>query len=334
MKIEKHGNKYRVRKMYEGVVYIVDFDHEPDDKEIFIAIGREMERSGVTTKNSFSYYAKKYIENRKNVASPNTIRTYNTKLKQLSTNFKNKNIGEIESEDVQAEVNKLSKKLEPKTVKTTYGFITAVLGANRSIHDIRVKLPQTIKKEQYEPTNKDIKRILNEVKGTEYSVAFQLGVWGCRQGEIAALTIDDLDEDDNLHIHRTMVLNENNKWEIKETPKTDESNRILPLPKELANEIREQGFIYNKVPNRLNKKIHDVQRKLDIPPFKFHALRSYFASFAHSLGIPDSDILSLGGWATDSVMKRVYRKSIEESKAKSVERLAKRLYSSQKTARG
>ena len=334
MKIEKHGSKYRVRKMYKGKVYIVDFDYEPDDMDVFIAIGREMEKNGVSAKGSFSYFAKKYIENRKNVVSPNTVRTYNTKLKQLSRNFKDKNINDIQSEDVQAEINRLSTKLEPKTVKTTYGFITAVLGANRSLGGIKVKLPQTIKKDVYEPTNEDIKRILKEVEGTEYSVAFQLGVWGCRQGEIAALTIEDLDENNNLHIHRTMVMDENNKWLIKETPKTDESNRIIPLPKELADEIREQGFIYNKVPNRLNKKIHDVQKKLGIPPFKFHTLRSYFASFAHSLGIPDSDILSLGGWATDSVMKRVYRKSIEESKAKSVERFAKRLYSSQKSAKG
>lgn len=333
MKIEKHGSKYRVRKMYKGEVYTVEFDHEPDDMEVFVAIGREMEKSGVNVKGSFSYFAKKYIENRKNVVSPNTIRTYNTKLKQLSRVFKDKNIRDIQSEDVQAEINRLSTKLEPKTVKTTYGFITAVLRANRSLGGIKVKLPQTIKKDVYEPTNRDIKRILDEVKGTEYSVAFQLGVWGCRQGEIAALTIDDLNGN-NLHIHRTMVLNENNKWVVKETPKTDESNRILPIPKELANEIREQGFIYNKVPNRLNKKIHDVQKKLGIPPFKFHTLRSYFASFAHSLGIPDSDILSLGGWATDSVMKRVYRKSIEESKAKSVERIAKHLYLSQKKTKG
>lgn len=333
MKVEKHGSKYRVRKMYNGVVYIVDFDHEPDDKEVFIAVARKLEDESGDTKGSFENYAKKYIENRKNVVSPNTIRTYNTKLNQLSDKFKAMNLFEIESEDIQAEVNKLSKKLEPKTVKTAYGFITAVLGSNRSLRRIKVKLPQAIKKDMYEPTNKDIRRILDEVAGTEYSVAFQLGVWGCRQGEICALTMDDLDGN-NLRIHRTMVLNENNKWEVKETPKTDESNRIIPLPKKLADEIREQGFIYNKVPNRLNKKIHDVQKKLGITPFKFHTLRSYFASFAHSLGIPDSDILSLGGWATDSVMKRVYRKSIEESKAKSVERFAKSLYSSQKSAKG
>jgi len=326
MKIENLGNgKYRVRKMYKGVVYVISFDYKPTQKEIALAIAERLETGTTEKRGSFEKFAKKYIQNRKNVVSPNTIRTYNTKLNQLSDDFKKKDLFSISSEDVQAEINRLSEKLEPKTVKTTYGFITAVLGANRSIGKLRVKLPQNIKKDVYEPTNKDIRRILKEVKGTEYSVAFQLGVWGCRQGEIAALTIDDLDGN-NLHIHRTMVMDEKGKWLVKETPKTDESNRILPLPQELADEIREQGFICNKVPNRLNKKIHDVQKKLGIPPFKFHALRSYFASFAHSIGVPDSDILSLGGWKTDSVMKRVYRKSLEESKAKSVKKISDKLY--------
>ena len=38
MKIEKHGNKYRVRKMYKGAVYILYFDKEPDEKDIAIVM--------------------------------------------------------------------------------------------------------------------------------------------------------------------------------------------------------------------------------------------------------------------------------------------------------
>ena len=118
-----------------------------------------------------------------------------------------------------------------------------------------------------------------------------------------------------------MVEDENNKWVIKETPKTDTSDRILPLPETLADEIREQGFIFDGHPNALNKAIHRVQKRLGIPAFKFHALRSYFASYAHSLGIPDADILAIGGWKTENVMKSVYRKSIEESKNQAIQKL-------------
>ena len=325
MKIEKHGSKYRVRKMYKGAVYVLYFDHEPDEKDIAIALAEQLQNKSGVLKGSFEVFALKYIENRRNVVSPNTIRTNSTKLNQLSMDFRSMNILDITSEDVQSEINLLAGNYEPKTIKTTYGFITAVLRANRSVSSIRVKLPQMIKKDKYEPTNEDIRRILKEVKGTEYSVAFQLGTWGCREGEIAALTMDDLDGN-ILKINKTIAVNDDNKRVIKETPKTDESTRTIPLPPQLVEEIKQQGFIYNKAPNRLNKQIHDVQKKLGIPPFTFHTLRSYFASYAHSLGIPDSDILAIGGWKTDSVMKRVYRKSIEESKAESIKKISENLY--------
>lgn len=325
MKIEEHHGSYRVRKTLKGVTYTATFEKKPTEKEALIAISRIIEEADTCAKGSFEEFALKYIEGRKNVVSPSTVRTYNTKLKQLSDEFKNINLTKMTNADVQEEVSRLAEKLEPKTVKTTYGFITSVLTEFKPNMKLRVKLPQAIKKVLYEPTNEDIRRILEDVKGTEYSVAFQLGVWGCREGEIAALEIEDLN-DNNLHIHRTMVLDENNKWIIKETPKTDDSNRILPLPQELADEIREQGFIFDKVPNRLNKKIHDVQKKLGIPEFKFHTLRSYFASYAHSLGIPDADIMAIGGWKTDTVMKRVYRKSIEESKKESLVKLSQALF--------
>lgn len=145
-----------------------------------------------------------------------------------------------------------------------------------------------------------------------------LGVFGCRRGEICSLTIDDLNGNE-LRIHRCMVLNKDNKWEVKENPKTDASNRTIILPDNLVDEINRKGYIYKYHPNALNKAIHRYQKSLGIPQFKFHALRSYFASYAHSIGIPESDILSLGGWASPSVMKSVYRKSMIESQKKSME---------------
>lgn len=322
MKVEEiNGGKYRVRKTVNGKVYRVVFDHKPTQKEIAIAVGESLDDEYIVESGAFEKYTLDYIDNRRNVVSPSTIRTYTIKLKQLSDDFKKLNINSITNADVQAEVNRLSEKFEPKTVKTTYGLISSILASYRPKLALRVKLPQVIKKNVYEPNNDDIKRILDRAKGTHFSVAFQLGVLSCRRGEICAATIDDL-KDNNLWIHRDLVMNENNEWVLKETPKTDESNRIIPLPQSLADEIREQGFIYNGHPNALNKAMHRFQKELNIPQFKFHTLRSYFASYAHSMGIPDVDIMAIGGWKTDSVMKRVYRKSIEESKKASIEKIS------------
>lgn len=324
MKVEKISkNTYRVRKYHKGKTRTVYFDHKPSEREVLSAVADVLEDEVV--KGSFENYANDYIKNRNMVLSPASVRTYRTKLNQISKQFKSKNLYDINNEDVQKEVNQLSVNLEPKTVKTTYGFITSILGAYRPKLYLKVTLPQIIRKQDYDPTNEDIRRILDHVKGTRYSVPFQLGVLSCRRGEICALDISDLDGND-LYIHRSMVYNENNEWVLKQTPKTDESNRILPLPPSLVDEIRKQGFIYEGHPGALNKAIHRAQKKLGIPQFKFHKLRSYFASYAHSLGIPEADILKLGGWKTPNVMKSVYRKSLEVSNRESIRKISEGLF--------
>ncbi len=325
MKLEKlPSGSYRAQKMYKGKRYRITFDHKPTEKELTIAFAEKMQ-DNPDLKGTFEKYANEYIDDRKNVASPATIRTYNTKLKQLSSEFKSLNIYDIDNSKVQKEINKFSKTHEPKTTKTLYGFIVSVLTAYRPNVRIKIKLPQAINKDEYVPTSEDIKRILDHVKNTRYSVPFQLGVMGCRRGEICALDMDDLTGNE-LRIHRSKVYYEN-KWIIKETPKTDASNRTLILPDKLVEEINNQGFIYDGYPAALYKAIQAAQKKLGIERFPFHALRSYFASYAHAMGIPDADILAIGGWETDSVMKRIYRKSMDESKQKSLSKYTAIMFS-------
>ena len=324
MKIEQlPSGKYRIRKMYKGKVHTLTFDHKPTQKEITISMAETIQDEGVKN-GTFYKYALEYIKNKEGVISPATIRTYNTRIKQLSEEFKNQNIYEIDSSIVQREISLFALDHAPKSTKTLYGFIRSVLGVYRPNLVLRIKLPQNIVKEVYEPKNDDIQRILERAKGTDYSVPFQLGVLGLRRAEICAVSIEDLHGND-LWIHRSKVYN-NGQWIIKESPKTDASNRHLPLPEVLANQIRQQGYIYNNHPNALNKAIHRYQKELGIPAFKFHALRSYFASYAHSLHIPEADILALGGWETPSIMTKVYRKSMEESKKHSMDILTKNLF--------
>ena len=316
------SGSYRIKKVVKGVTYRVTFDHKPSQKEITLALAEKIQDEGVRN-GSFYKYAKEYIQNKKGVVSPATIRTYNTKLDQLSEGFRNENIYEIDSNKVQSEISLFAEDHAPKTTKTLYGFISSVLTAYRTSLKLRVTLPQNIVKKEYEPTNEDIKKLLEHAKNTAYSVPFQLGILGCRRAEICAASIDDLDGN-KLWIHRAKVYN--GKWTIKESPKTDASNRIILLPDSLADQIRKQGYIYNGHPNALNKAIHRYQKKLGIPDFKFHALRSYFASYAHSLGIPDADIMAIGGWETDHIMKKVYRKSMEESKKHSMDIITRNLF--------
>ena len=174
MKVEAiHGGKYRIRKMYKGKTYTVIFDHLPTEKEKAIAIAEVLENETCKHNGSFDSVAQEYIDSRKGVASPSTIRTYTIKLNQISADFKLLNIREISNTDVQKEIKRLAAKLEPKTVKTTYGFISSVLGVYRPNLRLKVTLPQVIKKNPYEPNNEDIRRLLDRAKGTQFSVPFQ-----------------------------------------------------------------------------------------------------------------------------------------------------------------
>ena len=312
MKIEElPSGSYRIRKTYKGKTFTKIFDYLPTDKEALIAMAEIMQDDS-PIKGTFEKYAKEYIKNREGVISPASIRTYNIKLNQLSERFQKSNIFDITSETVQREISLFAKDHAPKTTKSLYGFIASVMGSYRPSLKLRVKLPQAIIKEAYEPNSDDVKRILEDAKGTRYSIPFQLGIYGCRRGEICALDISDLNGNE-LRIHRSKVYLDG-EWITKETPKTDASNRTLYLPDKLAEEIREQGSIFEGHPNALLKALNRAQKRLGIEQFRFHALRSYFASYAHSMGIPDADILAIGGWETDAVMKRIYRKSMEESK--------------------
>ena len=158
-------------------------------------------------------------------------------------------------------------------------------------------------------------RIVEASKNTPYSIPIRLACLGLRNSEICALTIFDL-KDDRLTINKACVRSENG-YVIKDVPKTDASNRIIVLPHDLAEDIREQGFIYKGYPQQIDKHLRRVQKRLNIPSFGIHRLRHFFASYAHdTLKLSDATIQALGGWNTDNVMKSTYRHAMNENEVK------------------
>lgn len=315
MKAEKRSNgSYRVRKMYKGHTYTVNFDHKPNQSEIIQRLNDVLSES-TTANGTFESYCKEYIRDRKNVTSPSTVRKYNQHISAMTDDFKRLNIKSITQADIQRETNKYAQNHAPKSVRTFHGFISGVLKVYRPQLNIRTTLPQKKITERYLPTNEDVKAILEAAKGTEDSIGFQLGVLSLRRAEICALQMSDL-EGNELHIHANKVYGDDKKWVIKETPKTDAGNRIVYLPDKLVEEIQAKGYFFKYSPQKLNKHLQDYQKQLGIPKFRFHDLRHYFASYAATI-MPESDAMSLGGWASDFVFKQVYRESMKEKRKES-----------------
>lgn len=70
--------------------------------------------------------------------------------------------------------------------------------------------------------------------------------------------------------------------------------------------------VYSGFPGQILRYLNRTQDALGIPRFKLHALRHYYASMSHSLGIPDSYIMQAGGWKSDSTLKAVYRHAMKD----------------------
>lgn len=314
MKIERlPSGSYRIRKTYNKKVYTVVFDHEPSKREIIMRLAEKMENCETIIKGSFEDKAKEYIKVKSNVLSPSTIGGYEKILRCISDDFKKTNINDIDQILIQKELNDYTVGRSPKTVKNMSGFITAVLGLYRPNMKIRVTLPQAIKYEPYLPKEAEIKAILNAVKGTDYSIPFQLGVLGMRRSEVCAAEITDLDGN-FLMINKAYIFDKENKPLIKPLTKTTEGKRQIYLPDSLVAEIVKKGYIFNKFPHNLVRVLHEKQTELNIPSFRFHDLRHFYASYAHEHGMSDADIMATGGWKSDYTMKSIYRHAMEENK--------------------
>lgn len=226
-------------------------------------------------------------------------------------------------------VNELSRDKSPKTVGNYHGFVSAVLGTFCPSLKLCTTLPQKVKNDPYIPSRTNVRRILDEIKGSLFEIPITLACYGMRRSEICALQPEDIDGD-IVHISKSMVQDAQKKWVVK-TTKTTESTREIIIPAELAEKIREQGYIYRGHPNSITKHLERVEDALDIPRFPLHKLRHYFASQMSALGVPDADILKMGGWETDHVMKSVYRHSMlekeEQAKREAAEKFRSTLFS-------
>ena len=104
---------------------------------------------------------------------------------------------------------------------------------------------------------------------------------------------------------------------------------LYHLREQLASDFsRAVIFVPKKCPHLIHRR--EVWG-LDMPHFSIHKLRHYFASKMSAMNIPEADIMRMGGWETDHVMKSVYRHSMmekeETAKREAAEKLGNVLFS-------
>lgn len=255
-----------------------------------------------------------YIEENDGVLSPSTIRGYHSIKKRLDgVQIINKNMATISASDLQRMVNQLSKRYSPKSVKNTYGLVSAVFAHIGILMPKGINIPTDPSKAYALPTEETLAGVLEAAKGTPMETAILLAAFGgLRRSEISALTSDDVDPKNScIYVHSALVLDKDRQWQEKGT-KTRSSTRTVMLPDFVMEHIAKiHGRICPLNPNAITDSWIHLRNKAGIST-RFHDLRHFSASLMHAIGVPDQYIMSRHGWKTDHALKKIYRNELDD----------------------
>jgi len=282
----------------------------PTKKEAeYLAAEYAVKRKGKGNTLTVKEALERYTESKKNVLSPSTYREYKNAAQRDLKELHNVKLNSLTQEQIQIAINNASSKLSPKTVKNMHGLLSAALKMFIPEFRLTTTLPRTQKKKLYIPSDKDIEKLLNYVKGKPIELPILLAATGSlRRSEIAALTIEDVKDDGEI-LNKAMVMDADHNWVLK-SPKTQAGNRFCPLPPAVVAKARDG--LPTLHPDAITRHFKRAVKNCGLPHFSFHKLRHYYASVLHALGVPDKYILKNGGWECESVLHNVYEHTLAD----------------------
>jgi integrase len=183
--------------------------------------------------------------------------------------------------------------------------------------ELSIELPAKKKPALYIPTDQEINILLSHIKGKELEIAVYLAAFGpMRRGEICDVESTDV-TGNNITVNKSMVLREDKTWDIKQ-PKTYAGYRTIEYPNFVISRIDGiTGRLVKATPDQISHRFERAVKSAKLPNhFRFHDLRHYAASIMHAIGVPDQYIMGRGGWASDYVLKSVYRNELDDQKRK------------------
>lgn len=288
---------------------------EAEQQAALLAAQRNITTSRMTVAQAID----RYIELNRLALSPATIVAYGNTKSKLG-NFGRLPISKITDDLAQRFINTLLESgLKISTVKIHLAhIITAAKSADENFK-AKVKFPREVKEEVQIPTKSEVLELIEKAKGTELYYPIQIAAFcGLRAGEIAALTQDDI-KDGFISVTKSKSRVKGQDF-VKST-KTGNKRRV-PCPPELFKSLKASGWSGEDIKsvklsagfyNKINKKLF---------PYKFHALRHFYASSLHSLGVPDKYIIEWGGWTDTKMLMKIYAHTQAEASEEYAKRAA------------
>lgn len=277
------------------------------------------QRNVTTSRMTVSQAIDRYIELNRLALSPVTVRNYEA-VKTKIGDFGELPISKITDDTAQRFINRLLESgLKISSVKAHWvRIITAAKAADENFK-VKVKFPRQEKEEVQIPTKAEVLELIEKAKGTELYYPIQIAAFcGLRAGEIAALTQDDI-KDGFISVTKSKSRVKGQDY-IKST-KTG-SKRRVPCPPELFKNLKASGWSGEDVHSTSVSVGFRNWRKKGYFSYKFHALRHFYASSLHSLGVPDKYIIEWSGWTDTKMLMKIYAHTQAEASEEYAKRAA------------
>lgn len=274
----------------------------------------------------------RYIDSRRNVVSPSTIRGYLMIQKHRFAGLQKIKLSALTAAIVQREVNAEATTCSPKTLKNAYGLIKSAISFAGG-ETFEPKKPQVPKHEKQYLRPSQIPIFCEAIRGNKYEAAALLALWSCRRSEILGLAWSAVDlEQRRIRLEQSSVIDEHEQLITKDTMKNNTSARTIPIAQQLYDvlsavpEEDRHGAVIKGSVEGAYKAVNRVCSKNKLPLVGLHGLRHSFASLAHYLNMPLKTAMAIGGWADDHVMLSIYTHISEEEEILSAENEMLRFY--------
>lgn len=271
--------------------------------------------------------ADEYIDNRRAVLSPSTIRGYKTIRENRFKTLWERRITDIEPGEWQGIVNDEAKLCSAKTLKSAWSFVRCVYRETTRQALPFVKLPQLVPASRPWLDYEQIQSFITAVAGEPCEIPALLALCSLRRSEIMGMDWKNIDLSANvIRVEGAAVYDDEQKLTRKATNKTKASRRVVPiiipqLTEALKRERRNTGLLVTCNPNTLWAQINRVCTMAGLPLVGVHGLRHSFASLCYHLGLGEHDVMALGGWDDYNTVHKIYTHLSERDKDAAAQKL-------------
>lgn len=289
--------------------------------------GKRTEKKEKPTDITLTKAIDAYIESRKNILSPSTIRGYKTIQRTRFQAYMDTKLSAMDSKAWAAACNLEAKTCSAKTLSNSWRFIASVIKHATQGAAPEVQLPQVIPNEMPFLEPEEIKKFIKAIEGTKVEIPALLALSSLRRSEICALTWENVDlKKKQIHVKGAAVYDENQNLIQKKANKNRSSTRTVPilideLYAALEKERQPSGLVVAARPNTLWTQVNRVCKRNGLTPVGVHGLRHSFASLAYHLGIPEKITMEIGGWADSQTMRNIYTHVAKSDRQKYTETL-------------